>query len=136
MFYIFLAALLWGVIDIALSWKKEGNIGAIIRRVAFSIAVILVFFTSSESTNVTVGGQNITLDSSRAQNWFSSANQEVNSIMDSLVQKTWSAYLKNLSTREGVVSSDTVKNQEKESNIEDVITNIRNTIYSEKFITI
>lgn len=116
LFYIFLAALLWGVIDIALSWKKEGNIGAIIRRVAFSIAVILVFFTSSESTNVTVGGQNITLDSSRAQNWFSSANQEVNSIMDSLVQKTWSAYLKNLSTREGVVSSDTVKNQEEEAN--------------------
>lgn len=116
LFYIFIAALLWGVIDIALSWKKEGNIGAIIRRVAFSIAVILVFFTASESTNVTVAGQNITLDSSRAQNWFSSANQEVNSIIDSLVMKTWSAYLKNLSTREGVVSSDTVKNQEKESN--------------------
>lgn len=116
LYYLFLAALLWGVIDIALSWKKEGNIGAIIRRVAFSIAVILVFFSSSESTNVTVGGQNITMDSSRAQNWFSSANQEVNSIMDSLVQKTWSAYLKNLSTREGVVSSNTVKNQEKESN--------------------
>jgi hypothetical protein len=116
LFYIFLASILWGVIDIALSWKKEGNIGAIIRRVAFSIAVILVFFSSSESTNVTVGGQNITMDSSRAQNWFSSGNQEINSIMDSLVQKTWSAYLKNLSTREGVVSSDTVKNQEKESN--------------------
>lgn len=115
LFYIFLAALLWGVIDIGLNWKKEGNIGAIIRRVAFSIAVILVFFTSSESTNVTVGGQNITMDSSRAQNWFSSGNQEVNSIMDSLSQKAWSAYLKNLSTREGVVSSDTVKNNEKEA---------------------
>lgn len=116
LFYLFFAALLWGVVDIALSWKKEGNIAATLRRVAFSIAVILVFFTASESTNVTVGGQNITMDSSRAQNWFSSANQEVNSILDSLVMKTWKAYLKNLSTREGVVSSDTVKNNEKESN--------------------
>ena len=29
LFYIFLSALLWGVIDIALSWKKEGNIAAV-----------------------------------------------------------------------------------------------------------
>lgn len=116
LYYLFLAALLWGVIDIALSWKKEGNLFPILRRVGFSIAVILFFFTSSESTNVTVGGQSINMGSSRAQNGFSSANQEVNSIMDSLVQKTWSAYLKNLSTREGVVSSDTLKNQERELN--------------------
>ena len=25
LFYIFIAALLWGVIDIGLNWKKEGN---------------------------------------------------------------------------------------------------------------
>lgn len=118
LWYLFLLSLLWSLIDIGLNWQKQKEDKLyVLKRALFSIAIIFFFFVPVTGTTVSTSqGQNIAIDSSRAQNWYSYILTEVNSLMDGVVSKTWSIYLSNLSSREGVVSTTAIKSQEKELN--------------------
>lgn len=117
LWYLFLLSLLWSVLDIAFNMQrmKEDKL-YIVKRGLFSIMIIWFFFVPVTSTTVTAQGQNISVDSSRAQSYFSVVVREVNEIMDNMVTKTWSIYLSSLNSREGVLPTSTVKSQEKELN--------------------
>lgn len=117
LWYLFLLSLLWSVLDIAfnLNKMKEDKL-YIVKRGLFSIVIMWFFFVPVSSTTVTSQGQNISIDSSNAQSYFSLVVREVNEIMDTLVTKTWSIYLSSLNSREGVLPTNTIKSQEKELN--------------------
>lgn len=117
LWYLFLLSLLWSVIDIAFNMQKmkEDKL-YIVKRGLFSLAIIWFFFAPVNSNLVSVQNKNIAIDSSTAQNWYSDVLTEVNSLMDEIVSSTWSIYLSNLSSREGVVSTTAIKSQEKELN--------------------
>lgn len=115
--YLFLLSLLWSVLDIAFNFHKmKEDKFYIPKRAAFSIAIIWFFFVPASGTIVTAQGQNISVDSSNAQSYFSLVVREVNEIMDTMVSKTWQIYLSSLNSREGVLPTSTVKSQEKELN--------------------
>lgn len=118
LWYLFLLSLLWSLIDIGLNWQKQKEDKLyVFKRALFSIAIIFFFFVPVTGTTVSISqGQNIAIDSSRAQNWYSYVLTEVNSLMDGVVSKTWSIYLSNISSREGVVSTTAINSQEKELN--------------------
>lgn len=117
LWYLFLLSLLWSVLDISFNMQKmkEDKL-YIVKRGLFSIVIIWFFFVPITSTTVTAQGQNISLDSSRAQSYFSLVVSDINQIMDSMVTKTWSIYLSSLNSREGVLPTSTIKSQEKELN--------------------
>lgn len=117
LWYLFLLSLLWSVIDLGLNLQKQKEDKFyIVKRGLFSLAIIWFFFVPMNSNLVSVQGKNIAIDSSNAQNWYSYVLTEVNSLMDKIVSTTWSIYLSNLSSREGVVSTTAIKSQEKELN--------------------
>ena len=117
LWYLFLLSLLWSVLDIAFNFHKmKEDKFYIPKRAAFSILIIWFFFVPVAGTTVTAQGQNISVDSSRAQSYFSLVVKEINQIMDDIVSKTWKIYLSSLNSREGVLPTSTVKSQEKELN--------------------
>lgn len=117
LWYLFLLSLLWSVIDIALNLQKQKEDKFyIVKRGLFSLVIIWFFFVPANSNLVSVQGKNIAIDSSTAQNRYSFVLTEINSLMDGIVSTTWSIYLSNLSSREGVVSTTAIKSQEKELN--------------------
>ena len=117
LWYLFLLSLFWSVLDIAFNFHKMKEDKLYIpKRAAFSMLIIWFFFIPVSGTSVTAQGQNISVDSTRAQSYFSLVVSEVNEIMDTMVSKTWKIYLSSLNSREGVLPTSTVKSQEKELN--------------------
>lgn len=117
LWYLFLLSLLWSVVDIAFNFhKNKEDKFYISKRAAFSVLIIYFFFVPETSTIVTAQGQNISVDSSKAQSYFSVVVREVNEIMDTMVSKTWQIYLSSLNSREGVLPTNALKSQEKELN--------------------
>lgn len=117
LWYLFLLSLLWSVLDIAFNFHKMKEDKLYIpKRAAFSILIIWFFFIPVSGTSVTAQGQNISVDSTRAQSYFSLVVSEINQIMDTMVSKTWQIYLSSLNSREGVLSTNTIKANEKEMN--------------------
>lgn len=117
LWYLFLLSLLWSILDIAFNFHKMKEDKLYIpKRAAFSVLIIYFFFVPVSGTIVTAQGQNISVDSSNAQSYFSLVVKEVNQIMDSIVTKTWSIYLSSLNSREGVLPTNTIKANEKEMN--------------------
>lgn len=117
LWYLFLLSLLWSLLDIAFNFHKMKEDKLYIpKRAAFSILIIWFFFIPVSGTSVTAQGQNISVDSTRAQSYFSLVVKEVNQIMDTMVSKTWQIYLSSLNNREGVLPTNTIKANEKEMN--------------------
>ncbi|MCT7912169.1 hypothetical protein N5912_10045 [Arcobacter lacus] len=117
LWYLFLLSLLWSVLDIAFNFHKmKEDKFYIPKRAAFSILIIWFFFIPVSGTSVTAQGQNISVDSTRAQSYFSLVVSEINSVMDTMVSKTWQIYLSSLNSREGVLPTNTIKANEKELN--------------------
>lgn len=117
LWYLFLLSLFWSVLDIAFNFHKMKEDKLYIpKRAAFSILIIWFFFIPVSGTSVTAQGQNISVDSTRAQSYFSLVVSEINSVMDTMVSKTWQIYLSSLNSREGVLPTSTLKSQEKELN--------------------
>lgn len=117
LWYLFLLSLLWSILDIAFNFHKMKEDKLYIpKRAAFSVLIIYFFFVPVSGTIVTAQGQNISVDSSNAQSYFSLVVKEINQIMDDIVSKTWKIYLSSLNSREGVLPISTVKSQEKELN--------------------
>ncbi|MDD3055299.1 MAG: hypothetical protein PHE16_05410 [Aliarcobacter sp.] len=117
LWYLFLLSLLWSILDIAFNFHKMKEDKLYIpKRAAFSILIVWFFFVPVSGTIVTAQGQNISVDSSNAQSYFSLVVKEINQIMDDIVSKTWKIYLSSLNSREGVLPTSTVKSQEKELN--------------------
>lgn len=117
LWYLFLLSLLWSVLDIAFNMQrmKEDKL-YIVKRGLFSIMIIWFFFVPVTGTTVTTQGQNISVDSSRAQSYFSVVVREINEIIDTMVSQTWQIYLSSLNSREGVLPTNTIKANEKEMN--------------------
>lgn len=117
LWYLFLLSLLWSILDIAFNFHKmKEDKFYIPKRAAFSVLIIIFFFVPASGTIVTAQGQNISVDSSKAQSYFSVVVREVNEIMDTMVSKTWQIYLSSLNSREGVLPTNALKSQEKELN--------------------